>query len=357
MTHTHLSISCLLAIFMTAGIANGQTQNTEQNADTTAVVSSPETGADTAFRPSTHIDTALNPATGVDTALNPATRADTVSGATTRTDTAAGKTSRYIRHEFSVSGAAGLSVINYSLAKNGARSDGPSGMAGTLGIGYTWNINENFGLVTGLEVSTFGGKASYDAVSGEKEYGTGDDRFRFSYSMTKYVEEQTATMLSIPAMVQYSAPLSDPVTFYLAAGFKFGLPVKAQATIFPGTLNTTGYYYFENRTYFDDLPQYGFASSTPATVTSDVAMKISAAMSIESGVRFSLTNSIRAYTGAYIDYSLNNIRSKAEDEILVSYNEPNPSVFTYKSVLNTTLADKVRLFAVGVKLKISFGWN
>jgi hypothetical protein len=310
MKYTHLSIYCLLAVFMTGGTANAQIQDKTQGADTTVV------------------DT--------DTTVNKKYNAD-------------------IRHEISVYGGAGLSVINYSLDKSGSRTDGSSSVAGILGIGYTWNINDNFGLATGIEMSRYDGKASYDIISGEKEYGTGDDRFRFDYSMRNYIEEQSAVMISIPAMAQYSAPLSDHVTFYLAAGFKFGLPVNAKATIFPGNLSASGHYYFENRTYYDDLPQYGFANSKPASVTSDIALKVSAAMSIESGVRFSIMDNMRIYTGAYFDCGLNNIRSKHED-MLVNYHELNPSAYTYSSVLNTVHADKIKIFAVGLKLKISFGW-
>jgi hypothetical protein len=274
----------------------------------------------------------------------------------TRTDTTKNKIYRDLRHEIAIYGAAGLSAINYSLDKSGSRSDGSNGISGILGIAYTWNINDHFGVVTGVEMSGYGGKASYDIISGEQEYGTNDDKFKFSYSMKNYIEEQSATMLSIPVMAQYSAPLSDPVTFYLAAGFKFGLPIKAEATIFPGTVSTLGHYYFENQTYYDDLPQYGFTTGNPNSITRDIALKVSVAMSIESGVRFSIMDNIRVYTGAYIDYSLNNIRSKAEDQLLISYNRLNPSLFTYKSVLNTTLADKLRIFGVGLKLKVSFGW-
>jgi opacity protein-like surface antigen len=312
----HLSIYCLLAVFMTGGIANAQTQDEAQVADT---ISANTTAVDT------------------------------------DTTTVKKKYNADLRHELSIYGGAGLSVINYALDKSGSRSDGSNSVAGILGIGYTWNINDNFGVVTGVEMSRYNGKTSYDVISGDREYGTGDDRFKFSYSMRNYIEEQSTVMISIPAMAQYSAPLSDPVTFYLAAGFKFGLPVNAKATIFPGDVSTSGYYYFENQRYYDDLPDYGFTNSKPSSVTSDVALKVSMAMSIESGVRFSLMDNMRVYTGAYLDYGLNNIRSKHED-LLINYHELNPSAYTYSSVLNTAHADKIKIFAVGLKLKISFGW-
>jgi hypothetical protein len=274
-----------------------------------------------------------------------------ITEAQNETDTA-NITMKEHRHEVSVYGAGGMSNLTYSLDKNGSKTDE---FGGIFGIGYTWNINESFAIVTGVEMTNYNAKTTYDAISIPKIYGTGLDRFEYTYSMNKYIEEQDAVLLSAPVMLQYSIPLSASVKYYISGGVKVGLPVRTNAAIFPGTVNTSGYFYFENQIY-TDLPHHGFVSGIhPNSTNSDIDLMVSLAASLESGVRFSLTKNILLYTGAYLDYGMNNIQSK-RNKHLINYQEFNPSVLEYSSVLNTSLANKVKIFGAGLKLKISFGW-
>jgi hypothetical protein len=273
-----------------------------------------------------------------------------------QTDTAARKKAvQELRHEIAVFGAGGMSVLNYSLDMNGYKLDGAGSISGLAGIAYTWNINSRTGIVTGVEIASYGAKTIYDAISLEKTYGTGRNRFDFRYAMNNYVEEQSIVFLVIPVMLQYSVPLSKTKKFYVSGGVKAGLPVKSEATIFPGAVNTSGYYYFENQTY-TDLPKYGFfLNQNPGSLKDDIDTNISLAASFESGIQFRLHKNILCYTGAYLDCGLNNIRA-TEDRDLISYQLLNPSVLKFAGVLNTPHVNNVRILGAGLKVKLAFGW-
>jgi hypothetical protein len=262
--------------------------------------------------------------------------------------------SETFRHEITIYGAEGVSSLNYSLDKEGGNSGENSIISGMLGVGYTWNINEYIAVVTGLEISKYGALTIYENISDERIYGTDRNRFNFKYSISKYEEKQVLMLLSIPVLAQYYIPLSGSVKFYMTGGFKLGLPVRSRATISPNTFATSGYYYFENQTY-TDLPQHGFVSGQQlnSTVT-DIDMNISLAASVETGARFFLYSNILLYIGAYFDGGLNNLRT-ITDQLLINYQTLNPSVFRYESILHTNHVNKVKIFGIGLKMKISFG--
>jgi hypothetical protein len=272
------------------------------------------------------------------------------------------KATNDLRHEVGILGGGGMSVLNYSLNMGGSKTDGADGISGFAGIAYTWNITHRIGIATGLELIRYGAKTTYETITSDPNdpgntYNAGDHVFRmlFNYTMENYVEEQTAAFLTIPVMLQYSVPLSGTKKFYVSGGLKFGLPINAKATIFPGTVTTSGYYSFQNQPY-TDLPQYGFISAEAlASTTNDIDVSVLLTASLETGVRFCLTDKILLYTGAYLDYGLNNLRSTKDKELL-NYQVLIPSELKHASVLNTSHVNNVKTLGVGLKVKVSFGW-
>jgi hypothetical protein len=283
--------------------------------------------------------------------------------ATAQADTSnSEKATNKLRHEVGIFGGGGMSVLNYSLNMGGSKTDGASGISGFFGIAYTWNINHQFGITTGLEMISYGAKTTYESITSDPKdpnntYNAGDDVFEmlFQYTMENYVEEQTAAFFSIPVMLQYSVPLSGTKKFYMSGGLKFGLPINAKATIFPGTVTTSGYYSFQNQTY-TELDRYGFINAKSlASTTKDIDVSVLLTASLETGMRFYLTDKILLYTGAYLDYGLNDIRS-TKDKGLLNYQVQIPSELKHASVLNTSHVNKVKTLGVGLKVKVSFGW-
>jgi hypothetical protein len=256
------------------------------------------------------------------------------------------------KHELSIYGLGGYSPIGYTLAGNGSKS---SSIGGGAGLGYTFNISPSLGIVTGVEMATYSAEASFDNIADEYSDGTGINLLQFSYSLKNYKEKQSVTLFSIPVMAQYSLPLGGGATrFYASGGFKLGFPVSAQADITPGTATTLGYYDHEKVTYVN-LTQHGFVSNaTLPAVKKDIDLGFSAALSLETGIRFALTGKIGLYTGLYFDYGLNSIQ-KVNDRHVLEYDSSNEATFKYNSVLNTGLTDKVNLISVGLKVRIGLG--
>jgi hypothetical protein len=254
------------------------------------------------------------------------------------------------KHEMSIYSIGGYSSINYTLNKTGSTK---SSFGGGAGLGYTFNINPAIGIVTGIEMVTYSGEASFDNIPDEYSEGSGTELFRFSYSLRDCRETQNLTLFSIPVMAQYSLPLGGGTTkFYASGGFKFGFPISAQAEITPGTATTSGYYAHEDMTYVN-LPQHGFVSNAKLPdIKKDIDLGFSATLALETGVRFTLTDKLFLYTGLYFDYGLNNIQ-KVNDKHLLEYDASNESTFKYNSVLNTGLVDKVNLLSVGLKIRVS----
>jgi hypothetical protein len=264
------------------------------------------------------------------------------------------------KHELSIYGLGGYSPLSYTLPNNGTNSGGTGGGAG---LGYTFNISPSLGIVTGVEMSIYASEASFGSVSSNYSVGTGNDLFRFTYSLSNYKETQSVTLFSIPVMAQYSLPVGSGGTmrFYVSGGFKLGFPISAKADISPGSASTDGYFANEDVEY-EILPTHGFANNISLPDTKkDIDLGFSAALALEAGLRFTLTDKIGLYTGLYFDYGLNSIQ-KVNDKHpleydlkhLSEYNVVNEKPFLYNSVLNSGLVDKVNLLSVGLKVRISF---
>jgi hypothetical protein len=256
-------------------------------------------------------------------------------------------------HELSVYGLGGLSSLNCKLSDGGTKSNG---IGGGAGLGYTFNINDSWGIATGAEIGMYGSKTTYGNLSDKYyEYGTAGDEnhFKFHYSISDYKEQQKVMLFSVPVMLQFKTPAGS-AHFYLSGGFKFGFPVSAEATINSGTVTTSGEFSYEQVEYSKDAEEYGFVNNMPLAETkSKIDLGFSAALALETGVRFSLSDNIALYTGAFLDYGLNDIRS-VKDKHIIDYQIATSS-FSNSSVLNSALTDKANIFSAGLKIRISFG--
>jgi hypothetical protein len=212
-------------------------------------------------------------------------------------------------------------------------------------LGYSFAVNPSWKAGTALELSMYNNKVSFGTLSDKYEHGTGEDKSLFSYSLNSYEEKQSVAMVSIPVTLQYQT--GDNIRFCVSGGVKFGLPVSAQASITPGTVNdVSGKYDHEGQTY-TNLPQHGYPEGTklPA-VKSDIDLGFSVAATLEAGVLIR-----KFYAGAYLDYGLNNMQ-KTKDKHPIEYQ--NSSMLVHNSILNTGLVDKINLFSVGLKVKMTF---
>jgi len=253
------------------------------------------------------------------------------------------------RQEFIIYGLGGMSNLSYKF--DAGKVGG--GIGGGIGIGYICNITDAFGLTTGLGFMSYGGNLTSDELS--EEYTTPDndgDDFLFSYSIAGYKEKQRAALLTVPLMAQYSIPIgAGNSKVLIALGAKFGIPMSGTSTITPGSITTSGYYAYENRTY-TDYPQHGFVTGQSASETeSDIEFGFTVMASVEAGIHFSLSEKTGLYTGLFLDYGLTDCR-KTKSAHIVEYQPSDQSRFKYSSILNTGIIDKVNLFSAGVKIGV-----
>lgn len=260
-------------------------------------------------------------------------------------------------HEFTFYTGGGLSTLNYKTS-SGDRSNG---FGGLVGVGYTYFLNERWGLTTGAEFGIYNAKAKIAELS--DRYKTKDiegDEFEFRTTASGYSDKQNAVILSIPLMLQFQT--ETDTRFYAAFGGKIGFPLKGKHTTEAALIKNSGYYEYENVEYTDQ-EFMGFGSFSNKSSSSDLDLKVAFMLSAETGIRWELSESVGLYTGIYLDYGLNNIMKSGGKENIIGYNTTKPADFELNSVFTAqksensnyvSIVDKVRPFALGVKLKFAF---
>ncbi|MDR0295607.1 MAG: PorT family protein [Prevotellaceae bacterium] len=251
-------------------------------------------------------------------------------------------------HEFSINVGGGLSSLNFkpSVGKS------TSGFGGEAGIGYHFFFSPKWSVGTGLNLALYNSKASFGTYNRITDALTlKNTNFKFSYSMSNYKEEISAMILTIPLMLQFQTP--GKIGFYVAGGGKIGLPLNANYKTSIGSLTTDGAFPWD--VTYDDLPQYAFGNYQGVNQKTDMKLNPAFMLSGEAGVKWSL-GSMYLYTGAYIDYGLNDVR-KDKPASLLAYDKQArsyPSGFVYNGMANS-LSNKVAPLAIGVKLRLYLG--
>ena len=251
------------------------------------------------------------------------------------------------RSELSVYGGGGLSGLKYKLDAGSPTMR----FGGLVGVGYTWNFHATWGITTGIELAFYGSKCtfndnfggSYQAESGTSSQSGND--FTFVYTFKEYEETQNATYILIPVMAQFQKGM-----FYAAGGAKLGLPANLGYKVSASGLATSGYFPAEGQTY-NTLPDRGFGTYSPFSVSDDISANIIAALALEAGAKWTLSDKINLYAGVYFDYGLNNI-AKSSDVPVVEYSKQATGKLVYHSA--TGLSDSMKPLAVGLKVRISY---
>ena len=256
------------------------------------------------------------------------------------------------RHEFSVNVGGGLSTLMYepTIGKY------TSGFGGEAGLGYHFFLTPNWGIGTGFNLALYNSELTADnAFFGSFNTTTVEGRaVRFSYTFNNYKEEISATMLTIPLMVQYQT--GGKIGLFAAVGGKVGIPVSANNNLSVGNIRTNGYFPDWNVTY-DDLPQYGFGAYDKMSQENDLELQTAFMLSAELGAKFRFGNSLSLYAGAYVDYGLNDVRKYESNGLAFAY---NPAAVSYPDgfAISGSMAeasDKITPLAIGGKLRLAFG--
>ncbi len=226
-----------------------------------------------------------------------------------------------------------------------------------ISIGYGRYLSPYWSLRTGAALQTYTGNAKLNTVAGS--YTTQDseaETFEFRYQFDDYREEQRATYIQIPILVQYEGTGQN--RFFIAAGAKVGLLLNSEYKTEAANLSTAGYY--EQYDALLEAPRFaGFGDFGAYTWESEsLALKTNVMLSAETGLKLGITEASSFYLSVYLDYGLNNVFDATQDPRILEYNADQEVRFTGNSILSTPAGavDAIKTVSFGFKLKYGFGF-
>lgn len=312
-----------------------------------------------------------------------------------------------VKHEFSLYGKGGLSTLLYSIDKDDRDRSGSvkKGLGGTVGLGYVYFFNPNWGIQTGVELAIYNSTANF-ADSLRMKYTVLDspeDFYKqyFSSAFSKHVEAQRSMYLQIPIMVQYQT--NGRHRFYAAAGVKAAISLGAKYDISAEVDNMLysesiwetddGYSGWTSEEFYigngEDNPEedyykeaYFVGYKLPYEKSGKSSLNFNLLGSVEAGMKWGLSTNWSLYTGLYADLGILSAKTKNvfDKEHTMSWSHPrysedgdmaisavagdaNPTEgsgdgYTYdvKSVLESEFSSAtIRPFAAGIKVGVAFG--
>lgn len=262
--------------------------------------------------------------------------------------------------EVSVYGSGGLSTLKYKtdIGKQ------ENGTGGQFGLDYTFFFSEKLGFGSGLEIALYNAEMKIDEFS-DKYSATDIDRndFEFRTKVNNYEEKQNAAYINIPFLLRFQTGAKNK--FYAAAGGKFGIPLGGNYKVNNSTIKNTGYYTEEDYEYTTQ-EFMGFGIFTDRDISDEVKFNMAIFLSAELGMKWKLKEGLYLYTGAYVDYGLNNVLKEEKNKHFVEYNTASPRDFIVNSALISqylnenkqgTFIDKVSPMATGIRIRLAFDVN
>lgn len=261
-------------------------------------------------------------------------------------------------HELSLHAGAGPATLA-TKAGTGVEVDG--GQVGALfGVGYAYYFTPALALQTGIEYNRYSNKFALSALSGKYETRDNEgDEVEFSYTSNEYSETVNSGYLQIPVMVQFLAGIDRKNSFYVSAGMKLGLALSSTFDNRLDNLTTEGYYPSLNVTISGDSPDLGFGNYSGLSSDGELTLNTAFIAAAETGMMWKLSPGMSLYTGAYLDWGLNNIY-KGGDSHPVEYNRANPGEPLLNSLTSSSaegtasFMEKINIMALGIKVRLAF---
>jgi len=250
--------------------------------------------------------------------------------------------------EFRISAGAGIGGMQYSI--NGGNSSLKMGYQ--LGAGYTYFLNERWGLGAGMELGFYQTNAE---LSDGKMITTNmvdseGDGFEHRLQTKGYKEKQRLFTLNIPLTVQFQTPSHKSIQWYAKGGFKIAVPLRSSFKAHADEVQASGYYPDFNLE-ITDLPAHGFGKYSNWNGEGSYKLNLSASAIAETGAKFKLCPGHFIYAGVYLDYGLNNIKQDQGNPSLISYNYVKLSESKANGIFSLTDATgNVRLISYGLKI-------
>jgi len=248
-------------------------------------------------------------------------------------------------NEFSFNGGVSLSAFDFRLP-TGASS---LNFSGEFGVGYTRFFSEKVGIHIGANLALYNSNSNFNGVKivSKNLIDNEGDRFDMHTTLDRYEETHNAKFLNIPVMAQFETGQTNK--FYFMGGVKIGIPLNAEYKVFDATITNKAYYPdYDNWLIEQNFAGYGNFEDISSQEELDYT--ISAALALETGLKWCVGSKIVLYTGVYFDYGLNNI-AKNDGKSFVNYNNSEPSEFTVNSA-TVYSTNRTNVMAVGIKLRV-----
>ena len=258
------------------------------------------------------------------------------------------------KHEYSVYVGGGLSPLNYSVSAGEQKW----GFGELAGLGYQFFFFPNWSVSTGAELALYNSTFKLkDLLVREKVFDIEHEPFEFNSKLSNYEEQQTAGFLQIPLMLQFQT--GGKHQFYAAAGGKAGIPIIKTYKSTGATLQNSGYYSYESYTYTTQ-EFLGFGTFTGRGSEGDMDFNFTFLVSAEAGMKWRLSSNMSLYTGAYLDYGLNDVVNRQASPF-IDY----AGNLTLNSILHAAYRDNrnnlqryaetVTPLSLGLKVRLAFG--
>ena len=239
-----------------------------------------------------------------------------------------------------------------------------SGIGGDLGVGFTGFIAPQFGLHVGLGLGFYNVGIKVDTLrTYEKEALTvpSNDRFYLCdlyTTLSNYRETYKTVSLSIPFMLHFQATpnssswnrrSSTGQGFYAKAGIKLNILLSNNYELEVAK--------FHNEAYSPDLENIAATQEFAGLGTFKGKSGkgsfgyVQALFAFEAGMKWDIGDNRYVYTGAYLDYGLND-PSKSNREPMNNFDYTDREKLDMSSLLD--FSNKMHLMTIGIKLRMAF---
>lgn len=231
------------------------------------------------------------------------------------------------------------------------------GMGFRFNAGCVFMIDDNWGVNTGVGLSSYRSRVVYDSTM-EGSYALDtlampgnplDYEFRTYFS--DFSERQNILQLEVPitAFCQYPV-INDRFDIIGKAGFKLGFPVSTKYCLMDGKYETRGYYPF-TKVEYHDMPNHGFEKLDAEKDKGKCKVNpVNISLLLEGGMSYKINKAFRVYASAYFSYCLSNLHKETVDPIL----SPDKK---YNGTLSSSQIDRASLLSVGLSAGVIWDYN
>ena len=285
------------------------------------------------------------------------------------------------QHEFTINVAGGISTLNYKIDEATLKR----GLAGNFGFGFHYFLNDNWAIVTGLEVAHYRARINADTVKSANHiiFNEGEgwiEQCLMEYKFQKFEEKQNLLALQLPIMAKFMMPLGES-NHNLFLGFGGRLAYGLMANYKQSALGIEQRVLYDFEILFPEQAGDPILHDAYEQKASLKFASFNAMASAEAGIRWKLNDKLSLYTGVFVDYGLLNIAPKRTREALAIFTDTDQQTqrLTYNSILSAHAPDdytvvvggqqvtfhrnengytnnnKVNTLAAGIKIKLAFG--